>query len=261
MAQRRASRTRVERRVSIGSGETEGYRWTEGRDEVEVTLRAPAGTRARDVRFAVKSRSVRLSLAGGAPDDSDAVLLDGELAGAVVVDGCYWSFDDEDESVAPPPPLPRGGDGDGDGDDDGGDDDEPGVTITVRLEKAGSLDPSGSGDMMADAWQGVLADEQPTVLAYDDSGGAGAFDIREYVEKMGGVNMSLVNKTMFSTQTLAPDAVAQFEKKIRGGGGAPPTEPAAGSAAESAAEPAADPAVAAEQPATADDEMARALGL
>ena len=34
----------------------------------------------------------------------------------------------------------------------------------------------------------------------------GEFDVREYVEMMGGINMSLVDKTMFTVDKLAPDA-------------------------------------------------------
>ena len=87
--------------------------------------------------------------------------------------------------------------------DDEGDDER---TITVRLEKSDYKNPS------AEPWRGVLRTEQPTALSYDEE--RGEFDVREYVEMMGGINMSLVDKTMFTVDKLAPDAKREFASGI-----------------------------------------------
>ena len=87
--------------------------------------------------------------------------------------------------------------------DDEGDDER---TITVRLEKSDYKHPT------AEPWRGVLRTEQPTTISYDEE--RGEFDVREYVEKMGGIDMDLVDKSMFTLEKLSPDAKHEFESGL-----------------------------------------------
>ena len=87
--------------------------------------------------------------------------------------------------------------------DDEGDDER---TITVRLEKSDYKHPT------AEPWRGVLRTEQPTTISYDEE--RGEFDVREYVEKMGGIDMDLVDKSMFTLEKLSPDAKREFESGL-----------------------------------------------
>jgi hypothetical protein len=76
--------------MTSGGGTGEGYVWTQSADgEVEVTIRVPAGTRAKQCKIAMKKKS--LSVAVVAAD----VALHLTLWGAIAVDDSTWCVDDD----------------------------------------------------------------------------------------------------------------------------------------------------------------------
>ena len=75
----------------VHGGHGDGYTWTQTREELEIAVPVPAGTRARDVKvtFGVKRCKVALKgLKDGAP------VVDGALSAKVRPDECTWTLQD-----------------------------------------------------------------------------------------------------------------------------------------------------------------------
>ena len=82
-----------------GKGEAKTYSWIENRREVEVTVKVPKGTRAKDILFKTSPYSIDLKLAGR-NGKHDIVLLNGDrqLRGKIRMDGTYWAIEDAEDN-------------------------------------------------------------------------------------------------------------------------------------------------------------------
>lgn len=155
-----------------GFGVANGYSWKEEAFEIDVTVRVPADTRAKDVKFTPSSTSVDLRL-------GDTVLLDGsrKLRGRVNLDGTYWVISDPDMG--------------------------PGDyrQVTVTIEKL-IRTPRNDFEVVEYDWKGVFSNDTDEVLEvhYDKPE---TLNVREYAASLGvdidNIDMSKVDKTMFSS--------------------------------------------------------------
>lgn len=167
-----------------GYGVATNYTWREEQYEIDVTVPVPAGTRASDLTFKATPRAVdlRLSAVNGDGGEEDVLLLDGSrlLRGRVAVDGTYWALSDREDGS-------------------GGERGERLVTVTI--EKM-IREPSDQFEVVEFDWGGVYPDDKDEVLEkkYDE---AEELDVKEYCKELGvdidNINMSLVDKTMFSS--------------------------------------------------------------
>lgn len=157
-----------------GYGIAEAYRWSEEAYEIEVTVRVPRETRAKDVVFTPTTRSVGLYLRS-----HNKTLLDGNrpLRGRVNLDGTYWVISDPDDAT----------------------DDYREVTVTIeKLHRT----PRDDFEVIEYDWKGVYISDAAEVVErkYDEPE---VLDVREYAASLGvdidNMNMSLVDKSMFSS--------------------------------------------------------------
>jgi hypothetical protein len=160
-----------------GKGIATDYTWAEEAFEIEVTVKVPKDTRAKDIYFKATPTSVDLRLNDGG-NGEEVVLLDlcRTLRGKVVLDGTYWAFSDAE---------------------DGSDEKEVTVTIEKKIKTA-----KDDFDVIEYDWKGVYSqdEEEVSFRKYDE---AEKMDVREYAASLGvdidNINMSLVDKTMFSS--------------------------------------------------------------
>lgn len=159
-----------------GKGVAKDYDWTEDAAEIEVRLRVPRDTRAKQVRFQAKPQSIDLRLSA---DDgmTETILLDGNrtLRGRLALDGTFWNLEDDEAT---------------------GD-----KIVVVTLEK-NTRAPRDDFEFIDYDWGGVYPDDAEEVLSrmYVEPE---ELNVREYAASMGvdidNINMSLVDKNMFSS--------------------------------------------------------------
>jgi len=186
-----------------GVGTATNYTWKEEAYELEVTVRVPPETRAKDIVFHATSRSIDLRLltqrrrrksqqqpaqADDDDDDDDAVeeiqeivLLDKErpLRGRVNLDGTYWVLSDPSA------------------DNNHNKHREVTVTIEKRIRT-----PKDDFEVVEYDWKGVYASEDDGEVSHRHYDKPEPLDVREYAAKLGvdidRIDMSKVDKTMFS---------------------------------------------------------------
>ena len=178
-----------------GVGTATNYTWKEEAYELEVTVRVPPETRAKDIVFHATSRSIDLRLLTqrrrksqqqpAQADDADEeeteeiVLLDKErpLRGRVNLDGTYWVLSDP------------------------GGDHHQHREVTVTIEKR-IRTPKDDFEVVEYDWKGVYASEDDGEVSHRHYDAPEPLDVREYAAKMGvdidRIDMSKVDKTMFS---------------------------------------------------------------
>ena len=163
--------------LASGMGIATNYTWKEEAFEIEVTVKVPPNTRAKDISFAATTRSIDLRLRQ--ENDEATVLLDGsrKLRGRVEVDGTYWVISDPDN----------------------GDDDHRQVTVTIeKLIRT----PRDDFEVFDYDWKGVYSNDtaEVSIRKYDEPE---TLDVREYAASLGvdidNINMSMVDKSMFSS--------------------------------------------------------------
>ncbi len=158
-----------------GYGIADSYTWKEEAFEIDVTVKVPAGTKAKDIVFEATSRSIDLKLSNG------TVLLDKErqLRGRVNLDGTYWVISDPDSW---------------------NDNEEAYREVTVTIEKLIKT-PADDFEVVDYDWKGVYHnDTEVSERQYDEPE---PLDVRKYAASLGvdidNINMSQVDKTMFSS--------------------------------------------------------------
>ena len=136
------------------------YSWTENDDELEVRVIVPNETRASDISMQLSQSKIELTL------EKTTKLLQGTLRGKVATDGSYWSIET----------LANTG--------------QRAVVLTLEKKVDGLFDP--------EEWMGVILDarEAGSKLSYDMDKRE-EFDVKEYIDSMGGYDESIVDKTMF----------------------------------------------------------------
>jgi hypothetical protein len=146
-----------------GRGKTPNYSWVESDGELEVRVELPPGTPARDVEYSLTKSSVKIGLKG-----KSSALVQGQLKGAVAIDGSFWTIDEEKDGSR---------------------------ALFLRLEKVAYEEGMG--------WRGVVKGEDPesTVLDYDEFDNEADFDVEAYMKELKESGFtydeSKVDKTMF----------------------------------------------------------------
>jgi len=69
------------------------YRWTQTLQDLNVYVPVPAGTRAKHLVIDIKKASLKVKIGG-----HETAVLDGELFGAVKMEDCFWSVEDDPTS-------------------------------------------------------------------------------------------------------------------------------------------------------------------
>lgn len=167
-----------------GKGISPHYTWEEEALEIEVTVKVPKETRAKDILFKASPTSIDLRLKTSTPDDY-VVLLDPNrpLRGKVVLDGTFWVIGDPDIAEK---------------DDEN---EEPHRVVTVTIEKQ-IRTPIDDFDIVDYDWNGVYKNDEEEVSyrKYDEPE---ELNVREYAASLGvdidNINMSMVDKTMFTS--------------------------------------------------------------
>jgi hypothetical protein len=156
-----------------GSGVANAYSWNEDAVELEIRVKVPANTRAKDIQFQAKPLSVDLRLLGEEP----TLLLDGNrtMRGRVAMDGTFWNLEDMDDS------------------------EERQIVVTIEKNIRTTRDDYEVVDY---DWGGVYPEDEEEVVSKKYAEPE-EMDIREYAASMGvdidNINMSLVDKTMFTS--------------------------------------------------------------
>jgi hypothetical protein len=183
-----------------GKGIAPSYTWQEEAFDIEIIVKVPKETRAKDVHFKVKPNSLDLRLNASPPGDDDdeessevvvveeRILLDSsrKLRGRIVLDGTYWIISDPDP----------------DDKDDGNDESHDEYReVTVTIEKQ-IRTPKDEFDIIEYDWNGVYEDdeEEVTYRKYDVPE---ELNVRDYAASMGvdidNIDMNLVDKSMFTS--------------------------------------------------------------
>jgi hypothetical protein len=162
-----------------GKGIATDYTWEEEAFELEVTVKVPKDTRAKDIHFKATATSIDLRLnKDDGNGEEEVVLLDSSrtLRGRVVLDGTFWAFSDATE---------------------GSDEKEVTVTIEKKIKTA-----KDDFEVIEYDWKGVYNqdEEEVSFRKYDEPE---PLDVREYAASLGvdidNINMSHVDKTMFTS--------------------------------------------------------------
>lgn len=153
-----------------GFGVANTYSWNEDAVEMEIRVKVPAKTRAKDIAFTSKPMAVSLTI-------GDKLLLDGNrtMRGRIAMDGTFWNLEDMEDS------------------------DDRQIVVTIEKNIRASRDDYEVVDY---DWGGVYPDDEEEIVkkVYKEPE---EMDIREYAASMGvdidNINMSLVDKTMFTS--------------------------------------------------------------
>jgi len=170
----------------IGKGVAKCYRWKEEPNEIEVTVTVPPSTRTKDIVFKVTPTSVDLRYV---KNDTSIVLLDGSrpLRGKVSMDGTFWSISDNEE--------------------------RSGREVTVMIEKNKR---KGEFEVETD-WEGVFEDEEDDDIISRVYRVPEELDVRDYCKRelnvdIDNIDMSKVDKTMFSTTNMTQNVLQDLKK-------------------------------------------------
>eukprot|EP00934_Nitzschia_sp_Nitz4_P008654 Nitzschia sp. Nitz4//scaffold123_size70294//30780//31982//NITZ4_005926-RA/size70294-processed-gene-0.7-mRNA-1//1//CDS//3329534479//8644//frame0 len=165
--------------LMAGKGVAKDYSWLEDYIELEIKVKVPKETRAKDIEFEVGPTFVGLYLRH--PQNGTLqTLLDPtrKLCGSICVDGTFWALSDDDEF-------------------------EDHKEVTVTLEKKSYTPTYGySQYSKIREWKGVFKTEEEGEVTNRDYQEPEEFDVKEYAAQMGvdldNLNMSNVDKKMFS---------------------------------------------------------------
>jgi hypothetical protein len=153
-----------------GIGVAKTYSWKEDQYEIELKVKVPKETTARQIKYTPKSRSIHLAL-------GEEVLLDGsrQMRNLIDLDGTFWSIIDSEE--------------------------HDGRDVVITIEKM-ILPPNDPFEVVEFDWNGIYPNDDDEIIEkkYDE---AEALDVREYAASLGvdidNIDMSKVDKSMFNS--------------------------------------------------------------
>ena len=153
-----------------GVGIANTYSWKEDQYEIELRVKVPKETTARQIKYTPKSRSIHLTL-------GDEVLLDGsrQMRNMIDLDGTFWSIIDSEE--------------------------HDGRDVVITIEKM-ILPPKDPFEVVEFDWNGIYPNDDDEIIEkkYDEPE---ALDVREYAASLGvdidNIDMSKVDKSMFNS--------------------------------------------------------------
>jgi hypothetical protein len=154
------------------------YTWAEEPFEMDIRVKVPQDTRAKDIVFKATPKSIDLRIEG-----QEEPLLDGsrQMRGRISLDGTFWVISDDD--------------------DDDDEEDSTQRVVTVTIEKSVKT-PKDDFEIIDYDWGGVYPndDEEVKERKYEEPE---ELNIREYAATLGvdidNINMSMVDKTMFTS--------------------------------------------------------------
>jgi SAP domain/CS domain len=174
-----------------GHGIAQTYSWSEDGLELELRIAVPRSTRAKDILFEAKPRSVSLKLKGKKGEETILLAGNRTMRGIISLDGTFWNFEDSDK-------------------------DKSSRNVVVTIEKR-LRPPKDDFEVIDYDWGGVYPDDADEVLerTYLEPE---ELNIREYAASLGvdidNINMSLVDKTMFTSGiNLTQSTLEEMEKK------------------------------------------------
>lgn len=155
-----------------GTGTANNYSWKEDQYEIELKVKVPKATTAKQINYKAKSRSIHLTLG-----KDEEILLDGsrKMRGMIDLDGTFWSILDSEE--------------------------HDGRDVVVTIEKL-ILPPKDPFEVVEFDWSGIYPDDEDEIVQkqYDEPE---PLDVREYAASLGvdidNINMTMVDKSMFSS--------------------------------------------------------------
>jgi hypothetical protein len=155
-----------------GVGTATNYSWKEGQYEIELKVKVPKSTTAKQINYKARSKSIHLTLG-----DKEEVLLDGSrvMRGMIDLDGTFWSIIDSEE--------------------------HDGRDVVINIEKL-MLPPKDPFEVVEFDWNGIYPDDEEEIIdkKYDEPE---EMDIKEYAASLGvdidNINMTMVDKSMFSS--------------------------------------------------------------
>jgi len=153
-----------------GIGIAKSYSWKEDQYEIELRIKVPKETTARQIKYTPKSKSINLVV-------GDELLLDGsrQMRGMLDLDGTFWSIIDSEE--------------------------HDGRDVVITMEKM-ILPPKDPFEVINWDWDGIYPDDEDEIIEkkYDE---AKELDVKEYAASLGvdidNIDMSKVDKSMFSS--------------------------------------------------------------
>ena len=82
----------VDKSISTyNGGTTQKYKWAQQTRNVDVQVKIPSGTKARQIICIIKQKHLKIQIKG-----QDEPIIDGELAEKVIVDDSLWSIEDNE---------------------------------------------------------------------------------------------------------------------------------------------------------------------
>jgi hypothetical protein len=168
-----------------GDGVATSYTWHEEAFEIDVTVKVPKDTQAKDIYFKAQTNSIDLRIKQQQGSSiEERCLLDPcrHLRGKVALDGTFWVISDPDRTNF-------------------GKDVEPYREVTVTIEKQVRT-PVDDFDVIDYDWNGVYKDDEAEV-SYRRYDQPEELNVREYAASLGvdidNLDMRLVDKSMFSS--------------------------------------------------------------
>ncbi len=164
------SSEKISTKLYGGIGIAKSYSWKEEQYEIELKVRVPESTKAKEIKYEAKSKSISLQV-------GDEMLLDGsrKMRGMIDIDGTFWSLLDSDE--------------------------HDGRDLVITIEKL-ILPPNDPFEVVEFDWGGIYPDDEDEIekKTYDEPE---ELDVREYAASLGvdidNINMTMVDKNMFSS--------------------------------------------------------------
>ncbi|KAL3936662.1 MAG: hypothetical protein SGBAC_008074, partial [Bacillariaceae sp.] len=212
--------------LQSGVGIAKDYTWSEEAFEIEVVVKVPPETKAKDIRFKARTNSIELTMVRrnttSRNDDDDnvndndnnnetteqVILMDPErpLRGRIEIDGTYWVISDAMEDEAKNTAATDINGTDEEEDDDAAvsspSTEPPGRQVTVTIEKQ-IKKAKDDFDVVDYDWNGVYREEEEGEVSYRKYDEPEVMDVREYAQSLGvdidNINMSMVDKSMFSS--------------------------------------------------------------
>jgi len=185
-----------------GVGVAKSYEWQEEQYEIELKVYVPPNTKAKDVNFSAKSKSIHLSIytSNNSNDDTkeEQILLNGkrEFRGQIDVDRTFWTISDLEEEHSS---------------------EEKNRLIVITMEKFIIPPQDQFSGVVEFDWGGVYRDDEDEVLSKNYKEPE-ELNIKEYAASLGvdidDINMTMVDKTMFTSGlNMTQDMVRELTKK------------------------------------------------
>lgn len=91
MREKRPARHDVDESISTYNGaSTQKYNWSQSIKNVDVQIKLPEGTTAKDLKIDIKNKSIKAVFKA-----SGETIIEGEFDGKVTPDDCFWNVEEK----------------------------------------------------------------------------------------------------------------------------------------------------------------------